>query len=45
MNQTGYGGIVFRGTPGGSFSAATDLPTSFATDVEDADPQPDGCAF
>jgi hypothetical protein len=45
MNQAGYGGIVFRGTPGGSFSAVTDLPTGFAADVEDADPQPDGCAF
>jgi hypothetical protein len=44
MNPGGYGGRGLRGTPEGGF-AETGLAPGFASDVESAPPQPDGCAF
>jgi len=44
MNAAGYGGQVLRGTVTDGFEPAP-LPDDFATDLETAPPQPDGCAF
>jgi len=45
MNNTGYGGIVFSGTPSGTFAAATDFDTEAAAAAETQDPLPESCAF
>lgn len=42
--ESGYGGQVMRGTIAGGFQA-TSLPAGFAADLENAAPQPSGCAF
>jgi hypothetical protein len=44
MNTAGYGGQALRGTPADGFSP-TDPPMGFASDLEDAPPQPDGCGL
>ncbi len=44
MYPHGYGGAAFRGSAQGGFEALQ-LEADFATDLETADPLPDGCAF
>ncbi len=44
MNPAGYGGRAFRGPIEGPFESAP-LPGDFASEVESASPQPDGCDF
>jgi len=45
LSVGGYDGVVMRGTPSGTFTAALDLASDFARAVEDEPPQPDGCLF
>ena len=44
MVPTGYGGQVVRGTPAAGFAPAA-RAADFAAPLEDASPQPEGCAF
>ena len=44
MNTGGYG-VAMRGTPGTTFEIETPEDEAFAEDLENADPQPSGCAF
>lgn len=44
MSVGGYGGQAFSGTVAQGLEASALAPT-FAADVADAPPQPDGCAF
>lgn len=44
MHPGGYGGQALRGTVQEGFEAVA-LPPDFASDVGDAPPQPEGCAF
>lgn len=44
MVPTGYGGQVMRGTPAAGFAPAA-RTADFAAPLEDASPQPEGCAF
>ena len=45
MNSTGYGGMAMSGTPGGRFTEDPSITETFAPEVEEMEPQPDGCAF
>ena len=45
MNTSGYGGIVFSGTVGGTFAEATSFDTEAAAAVETQEPLPESCAF
>jgi hypothetical protein len=44
MNRSGYGGVVFKGTPRSGFSAAQPAP-GFAAHAEKQAPLPSDCAF
>jgi hypothetical protein len=44
MNNTGYGGKVFKGSVSSGFNEVT-LDSNFANDLEDKDPQPENCVF
>ncbi len=44
LNPGGYGGQLMTGTVVGGFETVTSAPT-FAPEIEQAAPQPDGCAF
>ena len=44
MNNGGYGGAAFKGSPASGF-VRTDLAPGFAADVARQPPLPDGCAF
>ncbi|MEQ8715250.1 MAG: hypothetical protein RIC80_19670 [Cyclobacteriaceae bacterium] len=44
MNNSGYGGVTFYGTPLGGFEAK-EMPEGFGANVEKESPQPTGCAF
>lgn len=44
MYPTGYGGTAFQGSVNGYFEEIQ-LDPNFATELENADPLPDGCAF
>lgn len=44
MHPTGYGGQTLQGTVEDGFEVV-DLSPDFASEVEDAPPQPEGCAF
>lgn len=45
MNDAGYGGVAFSGSPASGFTADPSVTSSFALELEDAAPQPDSCAF
>ena len=44
MYPTGYGGTAFRGSVFGHFEEIQ-LPPNFATELEEIEPLPEGCAF
>ncbi|MFT5683017.1 MAG: hypothetical protein ACI8RZ_003944 [Myxococcota bacterium] len=44
LSPGGFGGVAMEGSVAAGFSPV-DLAADFAASVEDADPQPDGCAF
>ena len=44
MNDSGYGGVAMRGSVMTGFTP-TELPPAFAGDVEEQQPNPQGCAF
>ena len=44
MNDTGYGGVAYRGSVEAGFTP-TELPPGFARDVEEQEPKSQGCAF
>jgi hypothetical protein len=44
MNPGGYGGVAFQGTVQDGFQP-TELEAGFAAELEEAPPQPSGCAF
>lgn len=45
MNEVGYGGVVYAGSPNAGFEPDQSVPSSFAPDLANATPLPDGCAF
>ena len=45
MSTGGYHGMAMRGSASAGFSAALDIGSTFAADLEDDDPQPTSCAF
>jgi hypothetical protein len=45
MNNAGYGGVVFSGSPASEFTADPSVSSALAPQLADAAPQPDGCAF
>lgn len=44
MNNSGYGGVTFYGSPQGGFEPK-EIPSGFSANVEKESPQPTGCAF
>ena len=44
MNDAGYGEVALRGNVATGFTQ-TEFPPAFAGDVEEQEPQPQGCAF
>ena len=44
-NLDEYNGAVMRGSVAAGFETALDLDPDFAADLENADPQPEGCLF
>jgi len=44
MNNSGYGNVVYKGTVESGFNKST-LDKSFASQLETAQPLPNGCAF
>jgi hypothetical protein len=45
MNNAGYGGVAFSGSPASGFTADPSGTAAMAPELTDAVPQPDGCAF
>jgi hypothetical protein len=45
MNEAGYGGTAYSGSPATGFAADPSIPGPLAPELADAAPQPDGCAF
>jgi hypothetical protein len=45
MNEAGYGGVAYSGSPAAGFAADSAIPAPLAPELAEAAPQPDGCAF
>jgi len=45
MNNAGYGGVAFSGSPASDFAADPSVPSALARQLANAAPQPDDCAF
>jgi hypothetical protein len=45
MSAGGYNGAVMRGSAASGFMVAPEVGADFAAEVEQDDPQPDGCEF
>ena len=45
MNDAGYGGIAFSGSPAPGFAPDPSVTSSFAPELAEVAPQPDSCAF
>ena len=45
INNGGYGGVAFSGSPASGFAADPSVTAAMAPELADAVPQPDGCAF
>ena len=45
MNDAGYGGVAFSGSPASGFAADPSVTSALAPQLADEAPQPDSCAF
>ena len=45
MNNAGYGGVAFSGSPASGFAADPSVTSALTPQLADQAPQPDGCAF
>jgi hypothetical protein len=45
VNNAGYGGVAFSGSPASGFVADPSVTSALAPELADAAPQPDNCAF
>lgn len=45
MNNAGYGGVAFSGSPASGFAADPSVTSALAPELADAAPQPESCAF
>ena len=45
VNNAGYGGVAFSGSPASGFVADPSVTSALAPELADATPQPDNCAF
>ena len=45
MNEVGYGGVAYAGSPNTGFEPERSVGSDLAPDLADATPLPDGCAF
>ena len=45
MNDAGYGGVAFSGSPAPGFAPEPSVTSSFAPELAEVASQPDSCAF